>query len=894
MKTTKTLQDILDKIDKMSASTILEVKNSSPKDDKRTINKKMTLDKLKSTSRKYKVPPGGKGDKFSEFVKTVIKNMNLMKRGVSRSGLQLTGQPGLGKTSSMVQLSILLGMDLFVLEGSAITEDQFVEIPYVVFRKGIKKDGVIQAASDNGEYDLVNAESALATQIGAMKLLPEAQWMQQLNQHKNLKVVFNDLEKIIRMIRMKSNTDKSGFKAILLLDEYFRTGSKKISNLLRTILNGKIGNTEIPQGVYIITASNVDNSDGSLDTINLNQDFSEVSFDKRFKPSKDDFFRFMADKYTPADLETGVEDRKTDIIIQPEVYNVFEKDVANDDTTTVSNGVRLSPRRLEQIMLFINNRMPVKDKTEAGAVLKYIKSQFTDPETGEISKLLPKYLKITKDIIKETSGITDVQALPDTDWNETLSNQLDAKMEIGKAKSYPIVLAGMPGVGKTAVLKDISENKQMGLIDIDASTLTIDDTVGVTLPDESGSKIKTTFSKPPLYVKIMKQYKEQIASLKKSNISIDRKYNVILFIDELNRTTKDIFNKIRILLLEQKVGSAKYTLPDDIIILSAMNPGSEGTTEMPEHFKDVLDVVQVKMGITQYEDYIKSLSIFDITKKELGFNVDKLSFTIMQTIYNRFKSDVDINGDDVLDINVQPFYWNTGDNVIYVSAREMSFMYQQIIDNIYIELISENIDLQNVDNDKEITRYINIAKNETYDAISNKLAAVFRKQEVEEPDANKFLKVIADIIKTSPIFKEVIFKKENKSLNNMSFSSIIAGNNYDINKVIKEGLPYVNQWLKSINDFADADNDMVSVYNYANKEYKISKLLQFMINIVKLFSSINWKDIPGGNGIKDKLKNSFKARLNAILDRSDYEDAMIEDDDVFTLTNELVDTIDNF
>jgi len=330
------------------------------------------------------------------------------------------------------------------------------------------------------------------------------------------------------------------------------------------------------------------------------------------------------------------------------------------------------------------------------------------------------------------------------------------------------------------------------------------------------------------------------------------------------------------------------------MILSAMNPGSEGTTEMPEHFKDVLDVVQVKMSITKFEGYIKSLDIFDDTKKELGFDVGKLSFIVLQNIYNRFKSDIDIDGNDITDINIQPFYWNTGDNVIYVSARELAFMYQQIIDNIYVEFLADDINLQNVDNDKEIEKYINIAKNETYDAISNKLMAIFRKQEVEEPDANKFLKVIADIIKTSPIYKEVIFKKENESLNNMSFSSIIAGNNYDINKVIKEGLPYVSQWLKSINDFADADNDMMNVYNYMNKTYQVTELLQGMLDIVKLFDSINWKDIPGSAGIMDKLKNSFKLRLNSVLERDDYLDAMVSDDSVDKLTDKLSDAIDTF
>jgi len=886
-----------------NVSTVEVLLNEAKKElklDKVSVNKKVNIKDIKG--KKYNIPATSKGNKFEEFLKICLKNMNLMQKGFGKSSLQLQSQPGAGKTSALVQLSILLGMELFIIEGSAMTEDSFVEIPYIVFRNGKRTEKTAKYnKEDNDEYSLVNAESALATQIRKMKVIPETQWMASLEQNKNLKVIFNKYEKFIRIIRMQKASDKSGFKGILLLDEYLRTGSKKVTNLLRTILNGKIGNTDIPAGIWIVTATNTDNSDGSLDTINLNQQFQAVDFDKDLKPSKEDFFRYIANKYTPMDIENGTEDRDTKSlpdVINPEVYNAFESVVDQKDTTMVSNGVRLSSRRLEQIMLFVNDRMPVQNKTEAGAVLKYMESQFTDPETGEKSELLSKYINLAKDIIKNTSGITDVAPLSDTKWKETLSLELEAKMSIGPSKSYPIVIAGMPGTAKTSSLIKISEEKEMGLIDIDASTLTIDDTVGVTLPKEdSNGNVETTFSKPPLYVKIMKEYDLQKKELVKNGLSLakqnKRHYNVILMIDELNRTSKDIFNKLRILLLEKKVGTADYKLPDDIMILSAMNPGSEGTTEMPEHFKDVLDTINVKMSIKDLENYMSGMSIFDKESTDLGFNISKMSFIVLQNIYNRFKSDIDTDGNDVLDINVQPFYWNTGDNVIYVSGREISDMYQQIIENIALEFEMESFNIYDLD-DKQIEKYINIAKNETYSAIKGMLDFIFLKQDVEKPDANKFLKIIADIIKLSPIFKEVIFKKENESLNNMSFSSIIAGNDYNINKVIKEGLPYISQWLKSINDFSDADSDLFSVYNYAFESYKIPKLLQFMIDIVNLFNAINWKDIPGSNGIKDKLHNSFKGKLSAIISRGDYLDAFSEDDKVDELTDELSSVIDEF
>ena len=99
--------------------------------------------------------------------------------------------------------------------------------------------------------------------------------------------------------------DGYGYSVILFMDEFYRAGSTKIRNILRTILNGNIGTDKIPPQVYILFASNFDNSDGSLDEIPLNHQFDNVQFDV---PSKDDFMQYIANGYTTFDVETGEED----------------------------------------------------------------------------------------------------------------------------------------------------------------------------------------------------------------------------------------------------------------------------------------------------------------------------------------------------------------------------------------------------------------------------------------------------------------------------------------------------------------------------------------------------------------------------------------------------------
>ena len=66
----------------------------------------------------------------------------------------------------------------------------------------------------------------------------------------------------------------TGFNGILFIDEFFRTGDKKIQNILRGILNGKLGKDELPGNVYIIYASNMEEEEtGTLDVITQNQQF---------------------------------------------------------------------------------------------------------------------------------------------------------------------------------------------------------------------------------------------------------------------------------------------------------------------------------------------------------------------------------------------------------------------------------------------------------------------------------------------------------------------------------------------------------------------------------------------------------------------------------------------
>ena len=474
---------------------------------------------------KYKIPQGSGKSKLKNIAEEIVLHL----LGNEKGNLLLTGEPGTGKTRTIETIASLLKLQCVTIEAPHISEENIINIPYLI-RRGNNEDSdsmSVRVKGDN-DFEVINAESSLITQLKeiAKKPIKDAEYNAFLNSNKILKPIQEELDYAIQEVNKK-------YKVLLFIDELYRTGSARIKNLLRTILNGRLGNTPIPNYVAIIFASNMNNEDGSLDEIPLNHQFSEIDFNK---PSKEDFLRYIADKFTNIDPNTGEPDsgKISEINIKPEVYNAFADNLTDQDLGSVDKsteaGIRVSPRRWEEIIKYVNANLPVENEQQARDLLSFLKNNMSDYTTNETSIIYDKYKKVLINLINKTSGmqIKDLEPNSKKEWRKSLANELDSKLRLGNERKYIPVVSGLPGIGKTKMIHDLTKERKMNLITIDASTLNADDCIGLSVPQSQGGTLVTKFSDPPLYTKIMTDY-EKVEDSK-------QKYTNILFIDEISRT----------------------------------------------------------------------------------------------------------------------------------------------------------------------------------------------------------------------------------------------------------------------------------------------------------------------------------------------------------------------
>lgn len=609
----------------------------------------------KSKLTKYKIPTATNGDKFAKFAKDVLLSMINHSNKTEKGSLLLTGDPGTGKTSSIEQFAGLVGMKIITVEAPHTSEEHIISIPYLV-RTGTDTESKTFEATDTGSsFEVVNAESSLISDLKNKTPMKESEWNKFISSNKHLEPIRDKFRKPIDTVRNTYNT-------ILFLDEFYRITSTRMGNLFRTILNGSLGDTEIPKNVYIIFASNMDNTDGSLADIPLNHQFSRLNFDI---PSKEDFLNYMASKYTSADLGSGVATDEKENDIKPSVYNLFAENMTDDDLGVKdSTDIRISPRRWEEIIKYVNANIPPKNQKMAQALIHYIYTNMRNYETNDLFDNVEKYVDLIKKLIKEESGfdVSKTTKPKPSEWEDMFYNQIDSKLRMGKDRKYTLSLAGLPGVGKTSIIKGLTDKFGVRVILIDASTLNADDVIGLTIPTGKGKKLKTKFSEPPLYAKIMAQYDPKLVVKGMS-------YTHILFLDEITRTTKPVMNAIRSLLLEKRI-NANYELPENIMIVSAMNPKDVGAEALSDHLKDVLDVIDVEMKIENLYSYLKEREENINSNTKLGFNLTNIVIELVRQIIETVGSKTNVEGEKISG-NSTNFFWGFNNNVMYVSPREL-------------------------------------------------------------------------------------------------------------------------------------------------------------------------------------------------------------------------------
>lgn len=611
-------------------------------------------------------------EKRIDLLDTIFNNMEEQSASSNgTAGILLAGDPGTGKTSFMRFLSKLTGLSLITIEAPHITEEHIINIPFIVFdpKTDASQHGNSKAdASDT--YKIVLSDSNLFTHIKSARAMPDAQYQASIAKAPaDLRTVYEKLGGTDDEIPEDIQSIRHQYASILFLDEYFRQASTRIRNMLRGILNGKIGSHDLPKNCYVIYASNI--NDEGVEGIPLNNDFQMVDYGA---PEKDEWFHYLTSKFE-ADKHMKLNSK-----VVNKFYDILnQEDLSHWD---MDAEVRSSPRRWEQLMLYINSSLPCSTEKDAKALMTNVHVNFKNYLTGAQSGLLEKISKAVAELIKETSDV-EISANAtnsDSEWRDTLAHQIEQKMKLGEHRKYVPVISGPPGIGKTSKMMQLATHENLRYIYIDCSTLDPEDVHGIALANEKGGKISTTFSMPKLYKQIMddmaeadKEYKASLKSSGDKNALKEydsARWKYLLFFDELNRTSPKVFNGIRRALLEKDFGD-DHKLPEETIVVAAINPDDIGAAELTAHMRDVLDVIGTKPSWKDTYGYLGKIEFPKLYNPLL----EERCLEFVNTFANKFKSK---NGKS----DEQQFHLDVGANPIYISPREYVNLYKTMTRNV--------------------------------------------------------------------------------------------------------------------------------------------------------------------------------------------------------------------
>jgi MoxR-like ATPase len=628
------------------------------------------------------------------LINKIIHHMSRMTQGIQAGGILLSGDPGVGKTTSVELLGALLGIKTIVVEVPHITEEHLINIPFLVYNPATNSTST--GVSHESDYKMVLAQSNLYTQISSAKPMDDATYLKHIQKSAPyIQQIYAQLGGTATEVPETIKFARQNFTVILFLDEFFRKAPMRVRNVLRDILNKRIGMHRIPATAYILYASNM--KDSGLDEMPSNYQFSQVEYKT---PSKSDWFGWFTAKFQ----------NNKDVQLNPQLIKEFQELLTDADLSynDVTSDVRTSPRRWEQLLLYINSSLPVDSEADAHALLTNVRNNFVHYQTKETSKdLSTKVLKVVAKLIKDTSNVSvaHTNKLEESDWRKTLDHQVTAQMKLGEHRKHIPIISGPPGVGKTSQAFNIAKEHNLRLIPVDISSIYADDATGLPIPGKSSANkedMSIQFSMPKLYHQIVEQIKEEdalyISQLKKQHGASAQRYideyehsrwKYLILFDEINRVDEKTFNALRKVILEKNFGpSDKGThedgdgegistktlrLPKEAIVIAALNPEGVGTSDLTSHFRDVVDFVHAKASWTDTVKWLTSLEVKDLRGKPIPAAFKDAALNVIQTFVNKFKTKAENTP-----LNEQPYHLDIGIPV-YVSAREYSDLMVQMV-----------------------------------------------------------------------------------------------------------------------------------------------------------------------------------------------------------------------
>ena len=624
-----------------------------------------------------------------EFMKDILESM------VSGAVVRplLSGDTGLGKTSFVKQFGKMIGIPLVIIEVPHIVEEELINIPFLVkmpdgkSMSGIEnfnKEKDPQTVSTT-QYGIELSESYLASTLERLHKQSASEYaasVAQFDNHtKELLTQFNqEYPKLIPSVRSK-------VERILFLDEYYRQTTPTIRNILREILNRKIGNDKVPEGTFELYASNV--VDSGLETkSSQHSSFAQMKFPA---PTVQQWLSYMV---------SG--DKNSKVPFKKDVIEAFAKAVKDEHLsfTDADSEIRTSPRRWSEILLYVNNTYPFKDASEASIVKTTMSRQFKtdDDKISPVESVLNEFL----DVLIAKSGVDTkkIKSVPTSQWRDVLVHNVMTKIAIGERKKYVPVVQGPPGIGKTAIAEAF-ENSEYNLrfIDVKCTSLSHDSVTGIPTADNSEKGIKTNFTEPPLYKMIMQQVTEESAGylndLKAQeaagelggqtaddvyNAWENQEYKYLIFFDEINRVKNpSVFNALRRVILEKEFND-KFKLPAGSVVVGAMNPGDENTTKLTGHFKDAIEVIDAAADWKGFIGHLEKDVIPSVARAD--YKPDETSIKTAYNIISRFPDVFSNSGSDAKGRKKPDaeFYINIGQaDTVYISPRDFTQLFKNLV-----------------------------------------------------------------------------------------------------------------------------------------------------------------------------------------------------------------------
>jgi MoxR-like ATPase len=851
------------KISNLLKKTLLEAQGSAPAPSRKPA--KITVSTATLQARK------------STF-EHVLDNMDIG----TRVGVFLAGSTGVGKTTFVKQLGRLLGMNVVLVEAPHATEEHLINIPFVVFntQTGAKKAGA--DAVPTTTYGVTLAQSHLASELAAQKSIPDAQYLQMIkNSDANTKAHFQALGGTDTTIPEEIREARQRYRVILFLDEYQRQVSGNVRNMLRNILNGRIGNDPIPRGTYVIYASNVSDVGQTVEPMNLNQQFDMVDFKP---PNKPDFFHY----FTSLCEHAGIH-------LKPEVATAFYKalddeHISYDDAETE---IRTSPRRWEQLLLYVNGAVPVKTKEEAGALLANVKANFQDID--KVSTLHGKVEAIVRDIISATSGeeLAGTRANNPTEWRDTLLHQVQMAEKLGNNRKYVPVISGLPGIGKTAEAASIADQLNMRLVAIDCANLTQEEITGIPIPDQKGGKMSVQFSEPALYKRIMQDMQEaDDAFFADPNVPKEtkeayknKKYKYLILFDELNRPkSQAVFNSLRRVILEKSFTDT-VKLPETAIVVAAMNPTDIGTQPLTGHIKDAMDHIDTAPSWSQTRAYLESLTSAPITENRSS-EAKEIALKLTENFADHFAlRSVPVGSR--MDPQSLKFHIKIGDlDAIYLSPREYTQMFLNLAKGLD-RVVDKRDEFVDADGEFDTGAYVRSMLKAAEGKIMMVMDNVLHKQEVDrsmfaenvtdwlDTQAEVLIKKPATTASLESVLDDLMANAPNKHLkDDLDFTNLIT-NEFELNKFTEEFGNYLQKLLSE----EKAEIDLLKRQTHNQKSFaagraEITEEMHDKVNYLvdEVVAAIKTHDLS--SDVKEALRKAIEKLIEDVFVATDDPEDM--------------------